>query len=108
MSLGFFLGDGLRRQTEDELALVVGAQADPVSVGQHADLGRLSIDEDAAALPAIFNENARSCYGDSGALARDTKVVERQVVAVILTPSDQERQLIDGNDLDGLLRKDDL
>jgi hypothetical protein len=76
MRLSFFLDDCLRGQSKHKLATIVVAQADPVSVCQHSHLGWFAVNEDAAALTAIFDENPGSTRGNGCALARDTQVVE--------------------------------
>src|ERR1039457_2099019 len=74
--LSFFLGDCFRRQTEDKLASVVGAQTDSVTVGERSGLGQFAVDEDALALTTILNQEPGGACGNGRALARDALVVE--------------------------------
>src|ERR1700684_2443401 len=97
--LSFFLENLFRWQTEDKLAPVVGAQPDPVAIAERSGLGRPPVDEDAVALAKILNEEPRGACGNSHTLARDAHVVDGQVVTVLTASPDEERKLMNGNDL---------
>src|ERR1700677_3188047 len=69
--LSSLLRDCFRGQTEDKLAAVVIAKANPVASGERSGPGRFAIDEDAFALTTIVNEEPGNARGDCRSLARD-------------------------------------
>ena len=64
--------------------------------GKVVESCRFTIDEDAFALPAVFNEQPGIIQKNGDAFARNAHVVERQVITVFLAPSNEEWKGGDG------------
>jgi len=77
-------------------------------MGKWSNCGRFTIDEDAFALPAIFNEQPGIIQKNGDAFARNAHVVERQVITVFLAPSNKEWKGGDGNYLSWKIKEDDF
>ncbi len=93
---------------EDDLIRIIKAEGDHIAVLQGAIFDLFPVDENSAAVAAIFEIISVRLAYEGGTLARDARVGELEVVPSVATAADEKRRFTDLNTAARAIRRNDL
>ncbi len=96
------------RRTENEFVEIVHAETDYVAIFQHMAGGFFAVDENSVTLAAIFKVVAAVLRNDGGALARDARVRQLQVLGGFAGAANQEWHFDETHKAAGPVRRNNL